>query len=270
MIRQTFSAAQATRLGTCIALCILLCGCGSQVMFQSNFSAMPVNQPPAQTVGTANVDGPPGSVIVIPSPDPATSGNLVQVSLLAGSPRPAAFQGNLVRFGGDGSYTFQAAFYVPGPGIDAGRTPYTSFGSVQFEGFGQPVTDYSGFMHLDFVQDDKGNNRVRIDDRAGTEFGMFPYYKPFVMQVTLTIGEAPTAHVTLIGNGASGDADYTIAFPDYARRFGAVRLWLGTQSGGSMDATDIIVARKGCLIYNVLSSIRCQLPQKPVAVKAIQ
>ena len=83
----------------CIALGLpLLGGCATQTLFQSNFGANPINQPPApvQQVGTANIDGPPGSVVVVTAPSGA-SGNWVWVSRPNG-PALAALQGNLSRF----------------------------------------------------------------------------------------------------------------------------------------------------------------------------
>ena len=61
---------RSVRCGLCIIFFALLSACASQTLFQSNFDATPVGQPPAhmQQVGTANVSGPPGSVVVVASP----------------------------------------------------------------------------------------------------------------------------------------------------------------------------------------------------------
>src|SRR5688572_14426786 len=50
-----------------LATLSLFTGCATETLFRSNFDPTPVGQPPAtvQDVGTANIDGPPGSVIVI-------------------------------------------------------------------------------------------------------------------------------------------------------------------------------------------------------------
>jgi hypothetical protein len=115
--------------------------------------------------------------------------------------------------------------------------------TVQFEPFGQPVNNPAGFLHLDFMQD----NRVRIDDNEGTRFGTFPRDQPFIVQVTLNItATTQTAHVVLAGAGASGIADYTIlpAFRTLAQQFGAIRVWMGFPSTGSFDATTIVVTRQ--------------------------
>ena len=53
-----------------LAVLIFLTGCAQETLFQSNFDQTPTGQPPSanQAVGTANVDGPAGSVIVVTSP----------------------------------------------------------------------------------------------------------------------------------------------------------------------------------------------------------
>lgn len=258
------------RFGVCAALFAVLGGCGgttSNIVFQSDFSQTPANQPPAhvQEVGTANVDGPPGSVVVVPSPEAGDGSKWVQILRPSEFSQIAAFQGKLAQFGGVGSYTFTAVIFIPGPGIDERVIPNTSYGSVQFERFDQPASDYSGFMHLDFVPDGKGNNRVRIDDLNATEFGSFPIGKSFDVQVRLTIGQTSSAHISLLGNGASGDADYTILYPGVAAGFGAIRLWLGTPWVGSFDATQILVFKDKC---EERLAIRCDLPPRPTTNRA--
>jgi hypothetical protein len=271
MIRRMFSIAQTAQLGVCVAFSVLLCGCESQIFFQSNFSPTQVGQPPAymQAVGTAGWNGPQGSVLVEPDPL-GGSQKWIQVSRFLPPPVSlVAFQGRLSAFAGDGTYIFAGSFFVPGPGIDVAVSSETSLGSVQFESYAQAPSEYQGFTHLDFL----ANGKIRIDDDSkNKEFGTYPFGKPFDLFVTLNIGETPTAHVELIGNGAAGEMDYTIADLDsgFARQFGAVRLWLGTQWDGSFEATDIVVARKGCWIHDVFSSIRCSLPQFPTTLKAAQ
>jgi hypothetical protein len=139
-----------------------------------------------------------------------------------------------MQFAGDGSYTFDATLFIP-----TGK----AVASVQFEQFNQPVANsFNGFLHLDFLQ----NGTIRIDDRPDKVFGTFPHDQPFIVQVTLNINAAPTAHIVLAGAGTSGQMDYTIAqgppFPD-ARQFGAVRLWMGTPQSGPFDATNIVVTK---------------------------
>jgi len=227
---------RSARRGLCLICAALLSACG-QTLFQSNFDATPIGQPPShmQQVGTANVSGPPGSVVVIASPI-QSGGRWVQVSRPNDPVNIVAFQGNFSQFAGDGSYTFDATLFIPPD--PSGRT----VASVQFEQFNQPVDNsFNGFLHLDFLQ----NGTIRIDDRPDVVFGTFPHNQPFIVQVTLNINAAPTAHIVLGGAGASGQTDYTIQTPfiQAARQFGAVRLWMGFPWSGPFDATNIVVTK---------------------------
>jgi hypothetical protein len=225
---------QCRHLPVWVFLSALLSACASQTLFQSNFDATPAGQPPAhmQQVGSANVAGSPGSVVVVASPV-QTGGRWVQVARPNDPSTIVAFQGNFAQFAGDGSYTFDATLFIP-----TGQ----AVASVQFEQFNQPVSNsFNGFMHLDFLK----NGTVRIDDRPETTFGTFPHDQPFIAQVTLNINAAPTVHIVLAGSGASGQADYVIQPPFIAgaRNFGAVRLWMGTPWTGPFDATNIVVTK---------------------------
>jgi hypothetical protein len=178
------------------------------------------------------VSGSPGSVVVVASPV-QTGGRWVQVSRPNDPVTIVAFQGNFSQFAGDGSYTFDATLFMP---------PGQAVASVQFEQFNQPVSNsFNGFLHLDFLQ----NGTIRIDDRPDTVFGTFPHNQPFIVQVTLNINAAPTAHIALAGAGASGQTDYTIQAPfiQAARQFGAVRFWMGFPWTGPFDATNIVVTK---------------------------
>jgi hypothetical protein len=213
---------------------VLAAGCSSETLFQSNFDSTPDNQPPAhmQSVGTASVDGPPGSVIVVPPPV-TPSGKWVQIARAGAQSPVAGLQGNFSEFRGDGDYTFSATLFLPaGSGI----------ATIQFEPFSQPASTLTNFLHIDFTQD----NRVRIDDDENTKFGVFPRGQPFIVQVTLAINAAPSAHIVLSGAGASGQADRNIAAPfrTLARQFGAVRAWMGFPWVGSFQVTNIAVTRR--------------------------
>jgi hypothetical protein len=217
-----------------IAPCVLAAACSSETLFQSNFDSTPDNQPPAhvQQVGTSNVDGPPGSVIVVPPPV-TPSGKWVQISRAGVQSPVAGLQANFSDFRGDGDYTFSATLFIPaGSGI----------ATIQFEPFNQPANTLKNFMHLDFTQD----NHVRIDDDEDTEFGTFPRGQPFIVQVTLAISAFSSAHVVLSGAGASGQADLSIVppFRAMARQFGAVRAWMGFPWVGSFQVTNIAVTRR--------------------------
>jgi hypothetical protein len=220
------------RVAPCAAL-FLLTGCATETLFRSNFDPTQVGQPPAavQDVGTANIDGPPGSVIVI-APPVLPSGKWVQIRRPDG-PAVAGLQGKFSEFRGDGVYTFSATmFMASGSGV----------ATIQFEAFTNPVSSLQAFLHLDFTPD----NQVRLDDLEGTRFGSFPRGQPFIVQVTLNINaSASTAHIVLSGAGASGERDYTVMSPfqSLSRQFGAVRVWQGFPHTGAFDATNIAVTR---------------------------
>jgi hypothetical protein len=220
-----------------LAALLMLTGCATETLFRSNFDPTPVGQPPAtaQDVGTANIDGPPGSVIVI-APPVTPSGKWVQISRPTG-PAVAGFQGKFSQFRGDSIYTFSTTmFMASGSGV----------ATIQFEAFTNPVSSLQAFLHLDLTQD----NQVRIDDNEATKFGSFPRNQPFIVQVTLNINaSASTARIVLSGAGASGERDYTIIPPlqtlqNLSRQFGAVRIWQGFPHTGAFDATNIAVTRR--------------------------
>ena len=217
-----------------LAALFFLTGCAADTLFRSNFDPTPVGQPPAtvQDVGTANIDGPSGSVIVI-APPVLPSGKWVQIRRPDG-PAVAGLQGKFSQFRGDGVYTFSATmFMATGSGV----------ATIQFEAFTNPVSSLQAFLHLDFT----GDNKVRIDDNDGTKFGSFPRGQPFIVQVTLNINaSASTAHIVLSGAGASGERDHTVIPPlqNLSRQFGAVRVWQGFPHTGAFDATNIAVTRK--------------------------
>jgi hypothetical protein len=110
-------------------------------------------------------------------------------------------------------------------------------------GSGGCLQDIANFMHLDLMP----NNRMRVDDVAGTEFGEFPRGAPFIVQVTFVIGPAPTAHIVLSGAGAMGTADRAITAPAsifMARQFGSARLSVAFPHLGTLQATTIAVTRR--------------------------
>jgi hypothetical protein len=158
----------------------------------------------------------------------------VQITRLANPNTVSVFQGNFSEFKGDGKYVFSTFLFIPsGSGI----------ATLQFEPFGQSISTFTSFLHLDFTQD----NRIRLDDDDATKFGTFPRDQAFIVQVTLDINATTqTAHIVLSGAGASGETDYTILppFRSMAHQFGAVRLWMGFPQTGTFDATTILVTYK--------------------------
>jgi hypothetical protein len=213
----------------------LLTGCNSETLFLASFNATAPGQPPApvQDTGTANWFGAPGSVVVVGAPGQAT-GKWLQISRanLPDNQAPiAGMQGVLSAVRGPGQYSFICAMFIP---TGAG------YATLQFEPAMQPQPGglYS-FMHLDFTTD----NKVRIDDNDATKFGAFPRDQSFDVTVSLdTAASPPTAHIALIGTGASGAADYTIQAPvQFVQQFGAIRAWMGWPWTGYFDATDLLV-----------------------------
>jgi len=202
-----------------------------KTLFSSNFDPTPDGDPPStvQAVGTARVEGPPRSVIVVDPPFPHTN-KWVQITGMRptnGESGIASFWGVLTEVDGDGVYDFSAAIFVP-----AG----SSVSSISFA-----TAAAQEFMHIDFTV----NNHVQIDDTV--EFGSYVHDQVFLVQVTLNISAAQsTAHVRVSGGGASGDHVYIMPQPFHilSRQFGAIRLWKGFGDLGSFDATNIVVSRE--------------------------
>jgi hypothetical protein len=219
---------------TWLPLLLLVAACNGQTLFQSNFDPTAPGEPPAvaQTVGTAHVFGPPGSVVVVAAPVQPPSDKWVRIARADNKAQIAGMQGALAQFAGAGSYTFSTYMFMPsGAGL----------ATIQFEPFGQAPDNLMSFLHIDFLQ----NNTVRIDDIDATAFGSFPRDQIFIVLVSLNINaSAPTAHIVISGAGASGTKDYTIqpAFISMAQQFGAVRLWMGFPWTGSFQASNIGVS----------------------------
>jgi hypothetical protein len=198
-------------------------------LFSSNFDPTAVGQKPStvQAVGTARIEGPPRSVIVVDPPFPHTN-KWVQITGLPPTDGILdAFVGVLTEVLGDGVYNFSAALFIP-TGTD-----------VVSIGFETPVQQ---FLHIDFRSDN--NNKVRIDDSNTTDFGSFPRNQIFLIQVILNISAVQsTARIILSGGTASGDSTYTLPPPSHflSRQFGAIRLWQGFLNTGGFDATNIVV-----------------------------
>jgi hypothetical protein len=229
------SAVLSRALVTCAAL-LALSGCASETLFRSNFDSTPAHQPPSatQSIGTANIDGPPGSVLVEAAP-PTLNGKWLQVSRPQG-PATAGFQGKFVQFRGNGIYTFSATLFMPSQ---------AGVATIQFEPFTNQGSDLAAFLHLDFLPD----NQVRIDDNDATKFGSFPRDQPFIVQVTLDINAtASTAHIVLAGAGVGPDntRDRTVLAPlqNRSQQFGAIRVWQGFPHVGAFKAANIAVTKK--------------------------
>ena len=141
-------------------------------------------------------------------------------------------RGLFSQFNGLGNYTLLTSLYIPSG---------TGAVTVQFEPFVEP-NEYFGFMHLDFMPE----GDVRVDD-GPVRFGHFPRDQAFVLSVNLVItSTTATAHISLIGTGASGSQDVSVdpSLFSAAHQFGAVRFWMGFQWQGSFFADDILVTRR--------------------------
>ena len=209
----------------------LLAGCAREKLFQSNFDAAANGQAPTTAqIGTVRTEG----AVTVEAPPVLPSGKWVQMARPVADTSQAVFQGNLSAVRGDGRYTFSATVFMP--------TATTGVATIQFERQNQPLGSIESFLHLDLMPD----NTVRIDDLPATQFGTFPRDKPFIVQVTLDIRTAPTAHIVLSGDGASGTADHAILPPfiPMSRQFGAVRLAMAHPHLGTLLATNIVVSRR--------------------------
>jgi hypothetical protein len=200
-----------------------------KTLFSSNFDPTPDGAPPSsvQAVGTARVEGPPRSVIVVDPSFPHTNKWVQITALPLTSEQLPSFVGVLTEVDGEGVYNFSAAIFVP---------TGSAVCSISFE-----TTTAQEFMHIDFTP----NNTVRIDDTV--EFGSFVRDQVFLLQVTLNISATQsTAHVVVTGGGATGDQNYTMPTPFHflSLQFGEIRLWKGFGDPGSFDATNIVVTRE--------------------------
>jgi hypothetical protein len=229
---------------TWLAACVLLSGCGSQTVFQSDFAHL--GSPPtplgSQRVGSILIDplsdqysiaDPNGGLVITRSGFPPGRSPIVETAAVQCNFGRDPFSNSTAPFHGDGTYVFTTFLYMP---------TGTGAATIQFEPFGQPVRDYGkGFLHLDFLPD----NTMRLDDDDGTKFGAFPRDQWFFLQVTLKITATPSVHLLLSGAGASGERDYTVRppFVPLARQFGAVRLWIGAPWNGYFKANTIVATR---------------------------
>jgi hypothetical protein len=203
-----------------------------ETLFSSDFDPTPDGDPPSavQAVGTASVDAPAGSVIVV-DPPIVHSDKWIQISRPPNTPDLANFVGVLTEVRGDGVYNFSAFMFVP-----INKNDLEAVASISFETAAQP------FLHLDFMSD----STLRIDDT--TELGSFPRTQPFIVQVTLNVSAAQTtARVVLLGGGASLDQTYTIPAENqpFSRQFAQLRVWQGFGDFGVFYASNIVVSVEG-------------------------
>ncbi len=202
-----------------------------KILFSSNFDISQSGSAPSttQAVGTARIEGPPKSVLVVDPPF-VHSNKWVKITggLPLASQQLASFVCVLTEVDGAGIYNFSAAVFIP---------TGSAVASISFE-----TKAAQEFLHIDFTP----QNTMRIDDRDNFQFGSFVRDQVFVLQATLTIGATSTALFTVSGGGATGSLNYVMPQPFnlLAPGFGAVRFWKGFGDGGSFDATSIGVTRE--------------------------
>jgi hypothetical protein len=222
---------RALGLGSLLPILLLLTGCPpNTTLFQSNFDATPVDQPPApaQSVGTVAVEGGVRVAVI-----PGTNVKGAKFGRIGGA-NTAVLHCNLAQTPGDGNYVFSTALYFP--------TGSGGLATIAFEN-----SAGQRFLHLDFpfVSDTTGH--VRIDDDESTVFGETKRDQLFIVQVTLNISASgATAKVVLSGAGVSGEATRNIPppFVPIARQFGRVSTSSGLQADDStFFAANIVVTR---------------------------
>src|SRR5579862_498364 len=175
---------------------LLLAGCASETLFQSSFNSNAVGSPPSptQAVGTVQVSGDPGSVVIV-GPVPNSSENWVKITRASAANNQAAIsvlQGNFSKTYPGGTYGFLGAIFIPsGSGL----------ASVEFDTSPFALPPSTSFLHLDFLE----SGMVRFDDDPGVTFGTFPHDQFFTLSVGMDItSTTAVAHVTLFGTGTSG------------------------------------------------------------------
>ena len=234
-LKLSSSIVSASCLGSLLILLLLLTACNSTTVLLANFNSDNVGSPPGSTqaTGTVSVDPGAGSVTVVPAPVATLPANKwVQISHPTTPSPQTGMRGLFSQFNGLGNYTLLTSLYIPSG---------TGAVTVQFEPFVEP-NEYFGFMHLDFMPE----GDVRVDD-GPVRFGHFPRDQAFVLSVNLVItSTTATAHISLIGTGASGSQDVSVdpSLFSAAHQFGAVRFWMGFQWQGSFFADDILVTRR--------------------------
>lgn len=217
---------------TLLGINVFMVGSNSDVLLLANFKRDTVGQPPSQLQPTGEVftDGLAGWVRV--DTIPPSSIKWAHITRPVNNDNLVALQGVFNPVRGDGDYGIIAAITIP----SGSQTV-----SFSLESPAAPPNVYGGFLHLDFLE----NNRVRIDDNEQTVFGSFPRDKSFVLSLVLHLNPGgPSADIMLTGNGAEGSLTYPIPIP-YAliRQFQAARFWIGFPWVGQLYVTDFVITK---------------------------
>jgi hypothetical protein len=212
-------------------------GCESETVLQVNMADEVLGASPAvnQEVGTATTTEGRGASVRV-TQLPASAGDAGKWVRITRGPNqqgvPADIPSLRARFAQaqqDGNYLTTMRLFVPS---GAGAA------TVQFEPFVGP--ELFGFFHVDLLP----TGQVRLNDDPALVFGNFPHDQVFSLAVNFTItATQATATVTLLG-AASGTMDAPVTVPlQFARQFGAVRLWMGFPHTGSFFADGVTVLR---------------------------
>lgn len=230
-MREVFVGDNSSMLAVAVVFAATsLTGCTNHALFQSDFDATAIGQPPAQVQKVGTVDSGNGLVVVAAAPAEAQpSGKWVQITRSSPAELPTLLC-TLSTPGGPGKYEISATLFIAAA---------TGAVSLQLEP-GSGVTQLANFLHIDFVDD-----TVRLDDDVNVKFGTFPRDKPFIVQVALnTNPPSPNAHIVLGGDGASGVMDYALRtrFPPVSREFDRVRVYMGSPHMGTFFVTNIVAS----------------------------
>ena len=224
---------KAIRLRNILGLALLLtlalstsCNPTAVTVLEATFNNDTVGSPPSsnQAIGTLTFNAGGGRIRVVQTPAPGVpSTKWTQIT-------EDALRCNFSRVDGPGNYGILASIVIPS----------TTTGIVSL-GFQPDFDQQVQFMHIDFMPE--GNFRVN-DSTA--RFGQFPRDKSFTVSVKLNITSTTgTAEITLFGTGASGNTTATVD-PQLmvpAKRFGALKFFMGFQQHGTFFVKDIIVTR---------------------------
>lgn len=223
-------------LGAWLCAALLgVCGCTTTTLLEVRFDADTPGAPPGatQALGTVVVEPGAGSVVVVDTPAvDVTPANKKWARI--SHPTPITPETSLVArmpaATGNGSFSVTTLLYVPtGAAVPTIQLETIPLGS-------SPVS----FLHVDLLAD----GSLRINDGAAT-FGHYPHDRPFLLSIELELADAgATARVAPVGAETSGSAEVSIPTSSLARQFGAVRIWMGFQFGGTFYADDVVVVKR--------------------------
>jgi hypothetical protein len=217
-------------VGLCAAM---LFGCTTTTLLEVRFDADTPGAPPSvtQALGTVVVELGAGSVVVVDTPASDVTPANKKWARISHPTRITPETSMIARMPGgptgNGSFSVTTLLYVPtGEAVPTIQLETIELGSGP-----------ASFLHVDLLAD----GSLRIND-AATSFGHYPHDQPFLLSIQLDVDDTgATARVAPVGAEASGSAEVPIPAPSLARLFGAVRIWMGFQFGGTFFADDVVV-----------------------------